>query len=39
MTATPVLAAIAAELPDAHALVFEYMAGTLHEAGRARYGS
>jgi hypothetical protein len=39
MTATRVLAATTAELPDAQALVFEYRAGTLHKAGRTRYGS
>ncbi|ROP27637.1 hypothetical protein EDD30_0323 [Couchioplanes caeruleus] len=39
MTATRPLAATTAELPDAQALVFEYMASTLHEAGHAHYGS
>ncbi len=34
-----VLAATAAELPDAQALVFEYMASTQREAGRAVPGS
>jgi hypothetical protein len=39
VTAVRVLAATTADLPDAHALMFEYLAGTLHEAGRVRYGS
>src|SRR5438874_9021460 len=34
MTAVRVLAATANRLPDAQALVFEYMAGTQREAGR-----
>lgn len=39
MTATRGLAATIADLPDAQALVFANMAGTVHEAGRTRYGS
>nr|BFE57988.1 N-acetyltransferase [Dactylosporangium thailandense] len=39
MTALRVLAATVAELPDAQALVFEYMASTQREAGRAVPGS
>jgi len=34
VTAIRVLVATAADLPDAQALVFEYMASTQHEAGR-----
>jgi len=39
MTGVRVLAATAARLPDARALVFEYMASTQREAGRAVPGS